>query len=316
MEATLNSIDRSTRDGSTYHYDLVFASLSRLALDRLIIGANRDILSSWLAGLDRLIDGSEVLGDREVTFESTEDKEEKEFREQFPDHRKDFQALLSRDDDDDSVESVPAESPDEVDDNVLSHGAHKLNDERRELLCSLHRDIFVASGRPVRDFDRVRAFRMSYAAGYRAYGSFTCSSDVFMRRVSSAHVMALSLETPSEKTPLVTASTTKLSVAESQPDFHKDPNPVEVMKAAGPLGHLMARIAQLLTAFPGNDILIAVGRVADRVRKFDIFIVSVGKAMTGLEVILKRRGNSMQVIASNLDSRSAILVELLRAGES
>jgi MoxR-like ATPase len=286
MEATLNSIDRSTRDGSTYHYDLVFAFLSRLALDRLTIGANRDILSSWLAALDRLIDGSEVLGDRERPFESTEDKEEKEFREQFPDHRKDFQALLRRDDDDDSVESVPVESPEEVDDNVLSHGAHKLNDERRELLCSLHRDIFVSSGRPVRDFDRVRAFRMSYAAGYRAYGSFTCSSDVFMRRVSSAHVMALSLETPSEKTPVVSMST-KLSVADSQPDFHKDPNPFEVMKAAGPLEHLMARIAQLLTAFPGNDILIAVGRVADRVRKFDIFTVSVGKAMTGLEVILK-----------------------------
>jgi MoxR-like ATPase len=284
--ATLNSIDVSSRDGLTYQRDLAFALLSRLVLERLVIGANRDIIHSCLATLDRLLDGSEVLDDSEIPFESTAEMEEKEFRAQFPDHRKDFQGLLQRRDDDDSVESVPVESPDEADDNVLSHGTHQLNDEQRDLLCSLHRDLFVSMGRSVRDDDRLRAFRMSYGAGYRAYGSFNCNSPLSMRGASSAHVMALSLATPSEKTPVVGVSS-KLPLPESQPDFHKDPNPVEVMKAADPLGHLMARIAQLLTAFPGNDVLIAVGRVADRVRKFDINSVSVGKAMVGLEVILK-----------------------------
>ena len=78
-----------------------------------------------------------------------------------------------------------------------------------------------------------------------------------------------------------------LILPDKSPDFHRDPNPSEAMKAAGSLEQLMARIAQLLTAFPGNAILVAIAKVADRVRKLNLLSTSLGKVMTGLEVILK-----------------------------
>jgi hypothetical protein len=45
-------------------------------------------------------------------------------------------------------------------------------------------------------------------------------------------------------------------------DFHKDPNPSELLKADVPLRHLLQRISQLRRAFfPGNSILISIGQV-------------------------------------------------------
>ena len=71
-------------------------------------------------------------------------------------------------------------------------------------------------------------------------------------------------------------------------DFHRDANPTEVAKATRPLDMLISRVSQLLSAFPGHSVLIALVQVADHVRKLPLSTTSVGKAMHGLEIILQK----------------------------
>jgi len=71
-------------------------------------------------------------------------------------------------------------------------------------------------------------------------------------------------------------------------DFHNDPFPSESIKADMPLRELLIRIAQLLRAFPGHSVLLGLGKVVERIRQLDIQVESLGKVMSGLEVILRR----------------------------
>ena len=66
-------------------------------------------------------------------------------------------------------------------------------------------------------------------------------------------------------------------------DFHNDPNPAEVIKAEPLLASFMIRVAQLLTAFPGNAILVSIGQVAERVFQLNFDEVPVGRVLTGFE---------------------------------
>ena len=45
----------------------------------------------------------------------------------------------------------------------------------------------------------------------------------------------------------------------------------------------MIRVAQLLTAFPGNAILVSIGQVAERVFQLNFDEVPVGRVLTGFE---------------------------------
>ena len=306
VESTLDSIDLRSNNELIYQRDLAFALLSRLVIEKRTVGVDGDVLASWVTTVDRLLEASESPDEEEKPLAPIEDEQEREFREQFPDHRKDFQALLRRDDDDESVETVAADIPDDTEDNLSTLIMQPLSEHQKEMLCTLHRELFASEGHSIRDSDRIRAFRMSYGAGCRAYESLPCSSATFTRGAASAHTMAVALETPLESSPSV-VSPTKSPIAEVQFDFHRDSNPVEVMKAAVPLAKLMARITQLLTAFPGNDVLIAIGRVADRVRKFDILTVSVGKVMTGLEVILRHAQDWEQHASDRVGLGEALL---------
>jgi midasin len=76
--------------------------------------------------------------------------------------------------------------------------------------------------------------------------------------------------------------------SESFRDFHNDPFPSESVKADLPLRELLIRIAQLLRAFPGHSILIGLGQVVERIRQLNLQLTSLGKVMSGLEVILRR----------------------------
>ena len=73
-------------------------------------------------------------------------------------------------------------------------------------------------------------------------------------------------------------------------DFHRDPNPNEVLKAYKPLQNLLHRVTQLLRVFPGNAILIliATGQVLEMMLPLDLHKVPLGKMLTGLEVVLRK----------------------------
>ena len=51
---------------------------------------------------------------------------------------------------------------------------------------------------------------------------------------------------------------------------------------------MQVRLAQLLRAFPGHAVLLAVGQVADRILQLDVMEVSIGKCLVGLEVVLRK----------------------------
>lgn len=94
--------------------------------------------------------------------------------------------------------------------------------------------------------------------------------------------MALALISPSSQHLVI-----QNRIFDSEIDFHRDPNPHESMKAAGPLRRLMAKITQLLVIFPDNTILVEIAKVCDRVCKLDLHRTSLGRVLTGLELILK-----------------------------
>ncbi|KAK1736592.1 midasin [Skeletonema marinoi] len=71
-------------------------------------------------------------------------------------------------------------------------------------------------------------------------------------------------------------------------DFHSDPFPSESVKADAPLRSLLIRVGQLLGAFPGHSVLVAIGQIVEKVRQLDIHTNSLGKVMSGLEVILRK----------------------------
>lgn len=90
-----------------------------------------------------------------------------------------------------------------------------------------------------------------------------------------SHILALALKC-------------SVSQSGSSDDFHNDPFPAEAIRADLPLRNLLIRVGQLLRAFPGHAVLVALGQVVERVRQLDIQAVPLGKVMSGLEVILRK----------------------------
>ena len=213
--------------------------------------------------------------------ESVEDEEEKEYREQFPDHRKDFYELLEADDEN---EKLDAETPIPRGGSSTFNG--RLNDRQIDLLCAVHDRIFSTNLDGISDSGRTFAFHCAYGAASELENAFDCLNDLSIDTESvGGHVFALSL---------TIAPTTRgsrvyphLPTNSGFVDFHNDPLPSVAKLAEEPIGKLMARITQLLTAFPGHSILLGIGRVCERVRKLDLITTPIGKVMTGIEIILK-----------------------------
>ena len=263
---------------------LSIAILARLFLKNEIVGLERDelwICSRIFAGLTNSCD--ELVDRKEDS--TLEEMEERAFREQFPDHRKDFDGIL-RDtsgemDGEDGIVDEKKDIPD------LTCKDRSLSDTQIELLYQIYNGIF--SGKKTMQIDSIRkmAFHTSYAAAYELHKTFentdNCSHG---SEVMGGHVFAMCLSS----IPKVTMGRVNSYFRETSNvvDFQNEACPAMALSAAGPLEQLIARTTQLLTAFPGHSILIGLGKICEKVNKLNVMTTPIGKVMTGLEVILKQ----------------------------
>ena len=215
--------------------------------------------------------------------ESEEEKNERELREQFPDHGKAFNKIIE------TVEAEAAGEEIDYDDTIESDGLVvdnvSITDQEANLLAEMHY-LFYSKDRVPTDSLRIQSFSLMYSAG-SLLNHITSRFDGFeseVRRCNS-HCFALGLNSFGRG--ISEFSFTSLNATKNDtPDFHKDSNPIEAKRAYKPLHELLHRITQLLRAFPGNAILIAVGQLIETMLRFDINKVPLGKMLTGLEMIL------------------------------
>ena len=305
----LRSTKDTTRDLEDCNFALSLAALCRIELQkRSRLGqltrssvmwshsVFQSILSAWLPGRE----GTVGVGE---SPESEEALLEQEYREQFPNHSEEFNSLLH-------IIEVGEESdgPQEQKSEEAGTG-RQLTEAQITFLCCIHRDLFSGGVNEVDDPSRIRSFCAAYGAAYLLVRAVPSSSTVFSDEAQQmgAHIMALSL------TSGVGSSHCLLPGSSDVIDFHRDANPTEVAKASRPLQMLVARTTQLLTAFPGHEVLVTLVRVADRVRKLPLSSTSVGKAMSGLEIILRKaqdweqHASSLVKLGSPLQEVSALV---------
>lgn len=70
-------------------------------------------------------------------------------------------------------------------------------------------------------------------------------------------------------------------------DFHKDANPAESSKASVLLQAIFDRASELLTQFPGNELLLQVCRVSAKISEFHLS-TSIGKMLISLQLLLQK----------------------------
>ena len=280
------------QDSEAIHRSIQLAALMRLQLDlmmhqrNLVSGGDLDEVSSIFSSLAHLQDLASTEKDKASSDAvlSEDDKDEKELRECFPNHGVEFERIVaSTFDDDDNCGNDEAPNQDEEECSDSSEQS-QLSDAELSIIASLHNEIFCRRKGKIDDNTRVRAFISSYHAA-SSLGHLT----EWMRKgqddstSTGCHLLALALRCNINR-----SVWTSMQSSDSIRDFHNDPFPSESIRADLPLRSLLIRIGQLLRAFPGHAILVALGQVVERVRQLDIQEVSLGKVMSGLEVILRR----------------------------
>lgn len=276
----------------TIHRSLQLASLMRVQIDQMmnyhmyVSKTNYDEINSILSSLAHLpkIDVEKDVCSSSKKVMSEEDKEEKEFREYFPDHGAVFQRILalSLDDDDYELKSDNMDMTDSTSASVADTSL--LSDAELSLAVSLHKELFSKNKTMINDNTRLRAFRCSYeAASHLGHLTEWMDQNRGDSSLAGSHLLALALRCNVNQ-----GSWSSMRAIDSMLDFHNEPDPSESIRADLPLKNLLIRIGQLLRAFPGHAVLVALGQVVERVRQLDIQSVSLGKVMTGLEVILRK----------------------------
>ena len=276
----------------TIHRSLQLASLMRVQIDQMmnhhiyVSKTNHDEINSILSSLAHLpeIDAEKDVSASSKKVMSEEDKEEKEFREYFPDHGAEFQRIiaLSLDDDDYELESDNMVKTDSNSASVADTSL--LSDAELSLAVSLHKELFSKSKTKIDDNTRLRAFRCCYeAASHLGHLTEWMDKDRGDLSLAGSHLLALALRCNVNR-----GSWSSMRAPDSMLDFHNEPDPSESIRADLPLQNLLIRIGQLLRAFPGHAVLVALGQVVERVRQLDVQSVPLGKVMTGLEVILHK----------------------------
>ena len=261
---------------------LSLAILGRLLLKKTIVGlTDREyrMCSFVVANLTSSFQGN---NEESNDGKNLEEIQEKRFREQFPDHRKDFENILQdpmdKEEHQNSIESknLPEAKP----------FGKSLTDTQVKLLYKIYTSIFSEGVYIHQESIRKIAFHTSYAAAYEFQKNH--GSQVVIDTTSESmggHVFATSLSSI-PKTSLTRVhpymwDTSKLT------DFQNEACPSVALAAAEPLERLLARTTQLLTAFPGHSILLGLGKVCEKVNKLDLMTTPIGKVMTGMEVILR-----------------------------
>lgn len=282
----------------------------------------RETLCAIVSAWQRMDTNAESGGDQQPkddkhvygVTESDEEKTERLFREQFPDHGKEFNTILEAvelacDGGDDFLEESPVDnSPQDEEGMGLLIGNVTLSSEQISLLSQLHRNLHATSKKRSGDFSRMGSFSLSYEAANRL-GDIVDKSEKQQADgwTTGSHLMALA----TRRSTTGRGHISPLDEDSAPPDFHNDSNPLEIIKANECLKRLTLRIAQLLRAFPGNSILIATGRVVERIRRLDLDVTSVGKALYGLEIIL-RKANEWEQHASERVKMGPALADVSR----
>jgi midasin (ATPase involved in ribosome maturation) len=220
--------------------------------------------------------------------ESDEEKKERQYREQFPDHAKEFNKIIE------AVEAIElgGEHYEEEDYNADGSKINEfsVSEEQLSFICDIHKELFSGQNKGSNsDSLRIKSFIATYAAAAQLNNSIVLvdSLEPENKRLG-AHCFALGLNAKNDSGSSLNFHSFMKSDTSVDTDFHKDPNPAEVLKADLPLRGLLLRISKLMRAFPGNSILIAIGQVVETMRQMDVKDTSLGKMLTGLEVILKK----------------------------
>ena len=215
--------------------------------------------------------------------ESEEEAELRLLREQFPDHASEFNKIIEE-----------AEDPHTNENDTPDNERIKSNDsmvatvtpEQLRYMCNVHKIIFDEDIQKVDDACRMRSFIWAYdaAAEFIKDTEWTECIPQDMTTCIGAQMMGIAVNTGCSRG--IVHKRAHASVYAI--DFHHEPNPMEVRKAEACLSDLLIRVNQLLRAFPGHAVLVAIAQVSERVRQLDISTVSLGKVLSGLEVILRK----------------------------
>ncbi|KAL3924831.1 MAG: hypothetical protein SGILL_000803 [Bacillariaceae sp.] len=220
----------------------------------------------------------------ELTKEaSVEEIEENAFREQFPDHRKDFESvLLATQEDDDLL--VPDDNSNHSE--KIQKTDIVLTEDLRNLLYQIYVHIFGGGSSIHTDFARKICFHCSYSSAYEIQQCFKTSQNCGGQEHLGGHAFAVALSLP--PTTMMSKMYPYFSDTSKVTDFQNEACPSVALAAAAPLEHLMARTTQLLNAFPGHSILLGLFKVCERVSKLNLVTTPIGKVMTGVEIILRQ----------------------------
>jgi hypothetical protein len=286
--------DLTERNGARSEIDKIvrsfhIASLFRLhlyaSLNKTYSGLSNTDFQSAISSLSLIASSSMIDTDQKShrdnkTKEETEaEREERELREYFPDHGAEFQRILTRfeESEDDHEDGYSNDTERDITE-ISQLSVYELSQA-----VSLHSTLFSGVTR-VDNRLRTRAFITSFeAASHMSELTNWMKNTADEKLFLGSHLFALALRCNTNRNAWFSPLNSELIR-----DFHNDPFPSESIKADMPLRELLIRIAQLLRAFPGHSVLLGLGKVVERIRQLDIQVESLGKVMSGLEVILRR----------------------------
>ncbi|KAG7342074.1 cobaltochelatase [Nitzschia inconspicua] len=265
---------------------MALAVFARLSLKKVVMGLDHGEIYTCFAMVNKMLglcpDTETRVSSAQTPSLTIEEAEEIAFREQFPNHKTDFELALKAEDDGNDLSN---DEESEVD--CEREGTPKLSDRQMDLLFHLFTCLFRDDSKVEADNSRKLAFHLAYAAAYELLkvSRHDCRISMIDEPLGG-HVFALSLtsipKTRKTKMYQYLHDNGELS------DFQSEPCPSMALEASRPLDHLIARTTQLLTAFPGHSVLLGLLKVCEKVVKLNLITTPMGKVMTGMEFILRQ----------------------------
>lgn len=247
------------------------------------------IFSSVVASFNEEYNSSSDIEETKEGLNETEDeRNERAFRDQFPDHEQEFNEIIKVSEQNEmDNEQMPSGVSEQTSPQTITS---TINHEHLLMISDLHSRMFSTHQMATNDFSRIGAFQMQYeAASYlNSMSRFSDTIDPNHNYIG-AHCFAIGLKSALNTCGRLPSKIIGCrSTNRQEIDFYHEPNPDEVAKAARPLNALLNRIVQLLAEFPGNTLLEVIGHITRKLIQKDLSTVSVGKMLTGLEVILRK----------------------------
>ena len=223
--------------GKRSKFSFLLATISHLVLLKAVNCVDRKTWtkkSSWLFHL--IARAWELAGDKaslkndDSPDETEDEKNKRQFREQFPDHRKEFSKLIEVTEASAAGEEIEDTMSESNDERLFVEMIH-ISDKESNLLAELHYTLYSGNVQVNEGF-RTKIFEMMYSAAgllNHKLSRSDCSQSVIQN--FSAHCLAIALNGTRQANSIIY----DLTHDQESPDFHHDPNPKEVVKAYKPL---------------------------------------------------------------------------------